>query len=164
MSKDITTFNELYGRYAQDVYRFVFWLCGDQEDAKDITSETFTRVWTDDNEIRPASVKAYLFTIARNLFLHQQRRTKRLSRLTEENAGSTRNTEKITEDRSALEQTLKALATLPDLDRAILIMRAKEDLSHSEIAFATGLSVAAVKVRLFRSRAKLAALTTFTQG
>ena len=107
MDKDITTFNELYGRYARDVYRFAFWLCGDQEDAKDITSETFARVWTSESETRPGTVKAYLFTIARNLFLQQRRKTQRTSRLTEENGGSTRNTEQLTEDRSALERTLE---------------------------------------------------------
>jgi RNA polymerase sigma-70 factor (ECF subfamily) len=163
MDKDITTFNELYAQYARDVYRFAFWLCGDQEDAKDITSETFVRVWASESETRPGSVKAYLFTIARNLFLQQRRKTQRTSRLTEENGGSTRNTEQLTEDRSALERTLKALATLPELDRTVLIMRAKEELSHEEIAAATGLSIAAVKVRLFRARAKLSALTTHAE-
>jgi RNA polymerase sigma factor (sigma-70 family) len=58
---------------------------------------------------------------------------------------------------------LKALATLPELDRTVLIMRAKEELSHEEIAAATGLSIAAVKVRLFRARAKLSALTTHAE-
>jgi RNA polymerase sigma factor (sigma-70 family) len=52
---------------------------------------------------------------------------------------------------------------LPELDRTILIMRAKEELSHEEIAAATGLSIAAVKVRLFRARAKLSALTTHAE-
>jgi Sigma-70 region 2 len=62
-----TTFHELYSRYAEDVYRFALWLTGNPDDAKDITSETFVRAWTAPEEPRMETVKAYLFTIARNL-------------------------------------------------------------------------------------------------
>jgi len=50
---------------------------------------------------------------------------------------------------------LKALKQLPEIDKSILIMRAEEDMSYNEIALATNLSVAAVKVRVFRARAKI---------
>lgn len=69
MNQDTVSFHQLYNQYAKDVYRFSFWLTGDADEAKDVTSETFVRVWTSTREIRVESVKAYLFTIARNLFL-----------------------------------------------------------------------------------------------
>ncbi len=156
MSQDVTTFEQLYERYANDVYRFAYWLCGDPDDAKDITSETFVRVWTSENETRLESVKGYLFTIARNLHLQQQRKKKRFLPITEENAGTMHSTERLTEDRSELEQTLMALDTLPEIDRTILIMRAHDELPYDEIATATGLSISAVKVKIFRARTKLA--------
>jgi RNA polymerase sigma-70 factor (ECF subfamily) len=155
MSQDVTTFEELYERYANDVYRFAYWLCGDPHDAKDITSETFVRVWTSENETRLESVKGYLFTIARNLHLQQHRKKKRFLPITEENAGTTHSTERLTEDRSELEQTLTALDTLSEIDRTVLIMRAQDELPYDEIATATGLSISAVKVKIFRARAKL---------
>ena len=62
-------FSTLYQRYARDVYRFAFYLCGNRSDAEDITSETFVRVWTSAGPIRAQTVKGYLLTIARNLFL-----------------------------------------------------------------------------------------------
>jgi sigma-70-like protein len=42
----VTSFGELYARYAQDVYRFALYLSGDRHEAEDITSETFVRAWT----------------------------------------------------------------------------------------------------------------------
>lgn len=158
MASDPTSFKELYQRYAQDVFRFAFWLSGDADDARDITAETFVRVWTSEQPIRDLSVKAYLFTIARRLYLQQRRRTSRHSPLTEENAGSSRDTERSLEDSSELDHVLHAMAELPEQDRAILIMRAAEELTHEEIAAATGLSITAVKVRIFRARAKLSSL------
>jgi RNA polymerase sigma-70 factor, ECF subfamily len=158
MEPNRTTFTALYERYAPDVFRFSFWLCGNADDARDITSETFVRVWTSEQPIRDLSVKAYLFTIARRLYLQDRRRTSRNAPLTEESAGGSRDTERSLEDRSELEHVLRAMAELPEQDRAILVMRAAEELTHEEIAAATGLSIASVKVRIFRARAKLSSL------
>src|SRR5690349_6360680 len=58
-------FHSLYQSYAPQVHRFVLFLCGDASLADDITSETFVRAWTARGKIREATVKAYLFTIAR---------------------------------------------------------------------------------------------------
>src|SRR5580698_5197563 len=64
-------FSTLYKKYAPDVFRFALYLSGDRSQAEDITSETFVRVWTaSPGKIEMATVKGYLFTIARNLFLH----------------------------------------------------------------------------------------------
>lgn len=43
VNHDTMSFQQLYGRYSEDVYRFSFWLTGDADEAKDITSETFAR-------------------------------------------------------------------------------------------------------------------------
>jgi RNA polymerase sigma-70 factor, ECF subfamily len=54
-----------------------------------------------------------------------------------------------------LQRTLRAMQTLPELDRTVLLLRAEEELSYEDIAVATGLSVSAAKVKVFRARAKL---------
>src|SRR5580765_1119334 len=59
----VTSFGELYARYAQDVYRFALYLSGDRHEAEDITSETFVRAWTATVPIRTETVKGYLLTI-----------------------------------------------------------------------------------------------------
>src|SRR5215831_1092187 len=64
----MTDFHGLYERYANHVHRFALFLCDDPALADDITSETFVRAWTSPGPIREETVKAYLFTIARNLY------------------------------------------------------------------------------------------------
>ena len=49
------------------------YLSGDRSQAEDITSETFVRIWTSSEKLELATVKGYLFTIARNLFLQGMR-------------------------------------------------------------------------------------------
>lgn len=157
MAQDVTTFEALYRQYHADVHRFAYWLCGDADDAKDIASETFVRVWTSDTEIREGTVKAYLFTIARNLYLRRSIHTRRFTGISEENAGSTQRTERETEARSELEQTLAAMQSLSEIDRTVLTLRSFDELSYDEIAAITGLSIAAIKVKVFRARAALEA-------
>jgi RNA polymerase sigma factor, sigma-70 family len=159
MSQDTISFHQLHSKYAEDVYRFSFWLTGDADEAKDVTSETFVRVWTSTTEIRVESVKAYLFTIARNLFLQNRRRTKRLTSLDVEMRDPAMQPDRAAEVRSELDEALKALQTLPEIDRAVLIMRVQDELSYEDIARSVGLSVTAVKVKVFRARAKIHSLT-----
>jgi len=157
----LTTFHELYNRYASEVYRFAHWLTGNPDDARDITSETFIRVWTAAEETRLESVKAYLFTIARNLHRKQWRRQSRLVPLDDTMAdlpGLATAPDQAAVGQEDFQRTMAALQTLPELDRTVILLRAEEDLSYADIAAATGLSVVAAKVRVFRARAKLAAL------
>ncbi len=158
------TFERLYHLYADDVYRFCFWLTGNADDAKDITSETFVRVWTAGTEMRFESVKAYLFAIAKNLWLREKGKRKKITRIDQEVHDSGRNTEERFQDRYDLEVALKALQTLPEVDRVVLLMRAEDELSYDDIAAATGLTVSSVKVKLFRARKKMQSFVKTEQG
>ena len=73
----MTNFGELYRQYAPDVFRFALYLSGERADAEDITAETFVRAWSAPEPVRMSTVKGYLFTIARNLFLQGRRRKSR---------------------------------------------------------------------------------------
>jgi RNA polymerase sigma-70 factor (ECF subfamily) len=67
-----------------------------------------------------------------------------------------------TELQSELQLTLEAMQLLPEIDRAVLILRAEEGLSYEEIARTTGLTITAAKVKVFRARAKLVSLLSKT--
>lgn len=158
MKPRVITFHELYVRYAHDVHRFALWLSGNPEEARDITSETFVRAFTGDQEPRLESVRAYLFTIARKLHRKQWRRRARLEPLAEDLPDPATPPDEAAARRDEFEQALAIVQTLPELDRTVLLLRAAEEMSYEDIAAVTGLSVAAAKVRVFRARARLTAL------
>jgi RNA polymerase sigma-70 factor, ECF subfamily len=152
------TFHELYERHAGDVYRFAHWLTGNPHDARDITSETFVRAWTAPEGPRAETVKAYLFTIARNLHRRQWRRQSRLEALDEAMPDRAAQPDEAAVNQDEFRRTLEAVHALPEMDRTVLLMRAEQELSYDDIAAATGLTAAAVRIRVFRAREKLAAL------
>lgn len=154
----MTDFEDLYQRYARDVYRFALYLSGNKALAEDIASETFVRVWTVRDAIRTESVKAYLFTIARNLYADGRRREARHVAIPDVLLDPSPGPEVETSDRQALEAVLLALQQMPEVDRAALLMRAQDNLPYEEIARSLGLSVSAAKVKVHRARLRLAEL------
>jgi RNA polymerase sigma factor (sigma-70 family) len=151
----VTTFHDLYAEYSDDVYRFSYWLTGNSHDAADITSETFVRAWTSSDGAKMDSVKAYLFAIARNLVRRQSRRSSRVEALEKETQDKSIDPSASAESRDELRRVHEIVQSLPELDRVLFSLRAEQELSYSDIARITGLSVAAAKVRVFRMRLKI---------
>ena len=110
------------------------------------------------------TVKAYLFTIARNLHRKQWRHQSRLETLDETMPGRTAQPDEAAVNQDEYRRTMEAVHALPEVDRTVLLLRAEDELSYEDIAAVTGLSVAAAKVRVFRTRAKLAALLNPNTG
>jgi len=157
-------FKALYERYAPDVFRFAMYLSGNRSDAEDITAETFVRAWTAPQTIQSATVKGYLFTIARNLFLQGLRRTSRQTTLSEELPDPAPGAASRLDQQAELDAVLARLQTLPEVDRAAVLMRALEGLPYQEIAAALDISLSAAKVKVHRARAVLMKLRTSAPG
>ena len=160
----MTDHADFYRRYATDVFRFALYLTGNRSDAEDITSETFVRVWTSTEAIRMQTVKGYLCTIARNLFLQGMRKQSRNVELPDQLHDHAAGPQERAEQKAQLEQVMARLQKLPEIDRAALLMRALEDLSYEEIALALGISLAAVKVKIHRARLALGDLRNSSGG
>ena len=150
-------FRDLYEDYATDVYRFARWLAGDSSEAEDITSETFVRAWVRNNTIWTETLKAYLFAIARNVYLERLRKDRRQVALDEAYPDPAPGPDEVVESRLELQRVQKILQTLPEIDRAAFVLRVQHALPYAEIARVLGLSLTATKVKVHRVRRKLIA-------
>jgi DNA-directed RNA polymerase specialized sigma24 family protein len=109
-------FHDLYTRYAADVHRFSMYLACNRALADDITSETFPRAWSSAAPIREATVKAYLFAIARNVYLQELRRTSRHDELDDSIPSTSPRQDTRVEQRAALGVVLRALRGFSAVD------------------------------------------------
>lgn len=157
-------FQELYESYANEVYRFAYWLAGDSSEAEDITSETFIRAWVNSKTIRTETLKAYLFTIARNVYLERQRKSKRQVALTDVYADPAPGPDERVESQLELSGVRKVLQTCTEIDRAAFILRVQHELPYAEIARVLGLSLTTAKVKVHRVRKKLLAICIDEEG
>jgi len=149
----LVDFEDIFERFSPDVFRFSLYLSGDPSLAEEILQETFVRAWVTPGEVRGGTVKAYLLTIARNLYRAEMKRSARHAELDGALPDPNADPQAVAWGRLDLEAALAALRTLPEADRAALLMHAQDGMSHAAIAAALGLSVAAVKVH--RARVKL---------
>ena len=148
-------FEDLYDSYVEDVYRFSLFLSRDSDEAKDITSETFIRVWVRKNTIRTETLKAYLIMIARNIYLEKQRKMKRQVMLKGNHSIPTSSPESVVESRIYLSKIWEKVNDLPEIDQTVFALRVINDLPYEEIARMLGLSITTAKVKVHRIRKKL---------
>ena len=148
-------FSAVYEQYAAHVFRFALYLSGNRPDAEDITSETFVRAWTAPGRIEMATVKGYLFTIARNLYLRGRERQSRYAPFSGELRDAAPSALQQVEGQAELGAVVARLQELPEVDRAALLMRALDDMPYQEIARVLNVSVVAAKVKVHRARAVL---------
>ena len=156
----MNNFSALYQTYAPDVFRFVLYLSGNRTEAEDITSETFVRVWTSATAIEMKTVKGYLFTIARNLFLQGLRKSSRHVSLPPELPDFKPSLQLQAEQRAELRAVLLQLQKLSEIDRSALLLRTMEDMPYEEIARMLGISLASAKVKVHRARLSLSSIRT----
>jgi RNA polymerase sigma-70 factor, ECF subfamily len=141
------------------VYQVCYRFAGNHEDASDLSQEAFVRAWRGLKKFRgQAALSTWLYRIAVNVCLNRVSRTKPEM----EPLGDDRFVDQQTnEPGSELirgERALavrRAIAELPDKQRATLILRTYHELSHQEIAQILGSSVGAVKANFFHALANL---------
>ncbi|MBL8210228.1 MAG: sigma-70 family RNA polymerase sigma factor [Bryobacterales bacterium] len=151
-------FHDLWTAHAGAVRRFAIGLTGNPALADDLTAEAFTRLWSGWDSVRLPTVRAYLYTIVRNLHLQQSRRRRREDLLPDDLPRQD-SIETQVADRQVLAQLSRHLLELPEPDRAALLLRAVEGLPYEAIAIMLQLSAANVRVRVHRARQRLATLT-----
>lgn len=161
---DRDAFNELVERYQRVVVQFVYRFLGPagRSDAEDIAQEVFIRAWKHAARFEPrAKVLTWLLRIATNVSLNERRR-RALRRAfgleaVPEDAVSSSDfapAADLEADDTAAE-VRAALLTLPDKQRAAVVLRHYHDLSYAEIAETLKTSVSAVESLLFRARRSL---------
>jgi len=147
-------FNILYSKYSRDIYHFALFLSGNAVEAEEITAETFARALLGKTSLKSATVKGYLLTTARNLYLDSLRSTKRFNEISAELPDKAPTLEEVTIIKTELEATQAYLQTFPEIDRAALLLRG-DGVSYREIATSLNISLSSAKVKVHRLRQKL---------
>lgn len=158
-------FIEVYDRYVNDIYRFVYFKVKRPEEAQDITSAVFLKAWNSLRDKEPDENKvltAYLYKIARNCVIdhyRQSRTTLSIETEVEENENSfqrelkdeKQNLVKEAELNSDMENVYRKLEELKEEYKEIIILKYVNELTLPEIASITGRTRNNARVRLHRA-------------
>jgi len=162
---DARAFNVLVDSYSPRVYRLALSMLNDPAEAEDALQETFLSVYRGLQTFRGDSgLGTWIYRIATNASLMRLRRRRDLVSLDEapEDGSEPQIAQPVTAwawdpEESALNGEIRqamaqAVATLPEAMRIVFLLRDVEDMPAAEVAETLGLTVAAVKSRLHRSR------------
>jgi RNA polymerase sigma-70 factor (ECF subfamily) len=152
-------FNELVRIHAQGVMNVIYRMCGDAQVAEDAAQETFIQAWLHLSTYRPqTSLRSWLYRIAVNAATDMLRKEKRILpnaledlHLQDPQLGP--EALFFQEERTTLVK--KAILSLPDASRVVLVMREYEGMSYHEIAEALDIPVGTVMSRLNYARKSL---------
>jgi RNA polymerase sigma-70 factor, ECF subfamily len=159
---DPAAFLQIYERHRGPVFRFAYRLSGSVETGEDITHDCFLSLIRKPKNFVPggASLRTYLLSAARNLWLKQLRKHGRELALEDFEDHAFLEVRKAEPLRRVLDGELSlkvkdAVSDLPPLQREALVLFEYEGLSLNEIAVLVGADVGAVKARLHRARETL---------
>ena len=166
---DVAAFEPLVEKYRQRVYRLAYNVLRDSEDAWDVAQEAFIRAYQAIGSFRgQAAFYTWLFRIVMNVAADRARQ-----RAAQGRAFGTERVEEGDWDRTLVDQGAtpddtavraeqrerigRALATLPEHHRAIIMLSDLEGLSYREIAEVLAIPMGTVMSRLHNARKRLRA-------
>ena len=169
---DGASFGILLEKHRSPVVHFLFRMVQNQAVAEELAQEVFLRVYRSRSTYEPtAKFTTWLFRIATHLALNALRdgKNERLQERLDDDTGDMP-VRQVSDRKPSVEQSLvyqakmqeirRAIAGLPEKQRAAVLMHKYEEMEYSQIAKVLGCSESAVKSLLFRAyetlRARLA--------
>jgi RNA polymerase sigma-70 factor (ECF subfamily) len=170
---DRGAYGELYERYLDRIYRYIYFKVGDRPTAEDLASQTFMKAWDaiGDYEWRNYPFGAWLFRIAHNLVVdHHRARRDHLAlddaspQLEKKASGNENRPEAVLAEMITIDRVRNTIGRLTEEQQQVLILRFFEGLDTGEVAELMGKRRGAIRGLQFRALSALRELLHREQG
>jgi RNA polymerase sigma-70 factor, ECF subfamily len=148
----------LFGKHHTEIYAYLLRMLREPELAADLTQDAFIKAYRNYETLeKPENARAWLYQIAHRVALDEIRRRKIIRFLpwTGESPGSAPSAERLVMDTRLSGEMQRALARIPERQRAALLLAELHDLTGLELASALGVSHVAARALLTRARESL---------
>lgn len=149
---------ELFQKHHGEIYAYLVRMLRDPELAADLTQDAFIKAYRAHDSLEdPAHARAWLYQIAHRVALDEIRRRKivRFLPWTGESYGTAPSAEHLALEGRLSSDLQRALARIPERQRAALLLAELHDLTGLELASALGVSHVAARALLTRARDSL---------
>src|SRR5689334_11754095 len=148
----------LFAKHHGEIYAYLLRMLREPELAADLTQDAFVKAYKNYETLeKPENARAWLYQIAHRVALDEIRRRKiiRFFPWTGESRGSAPSAERLVMDANLSGDMQRALARIPERQRAALLLAELHDLTGLELAAALGVSHVAARALLTRARESL---------
>jgi RNA polymerase sigma-70 factor, ECF subfamily len=149
---------DLFARHHGEIYAYLIRMLRDPELAADLTQDAFVKAYRAyDSLEKPENARAWLYQIAHRVALDHIRRQKivRFLPWTGESRGAVPSAEHLVMESRLSGDLQRALAKIPERQRAALLLAELHDLTGLELAATLGVSHVAARALLTRARESL---------
>jgi len=164
-NKDRQAFVKAYDLYVDQIYRFIYFKVGNKEEAEDLSSAVFLKIWSylqENNIIDSKTLRPLLYKIARNIIIDHYRKINQRENVsldkTMEQGGLIDVKQDIAQRAEVMSDLMVIETKLPELKeeyREVIIMRYINELSIKEIAEILDKSKGNVRVLIYRALSTL---------
>ena len=140
-------YNTCVDQFADNLFRFIYKNLKNEEKAKDVVQDTFTKLWVKVEDVAFEKAKSYLFSTGYHTMIDLIRREKKQGNWDEVMEPS--HDKQYTGLNEVLEE---AVQRLPEVQRSVVMLRDYEGYNYAEIGDMTGLNESQVKVYIYRAR------------
>jgi RNA polymerase sigma-70 factor (ECF subfamily) len=157
---DSSAFAEIYERYYQGIYNFVYYRVTDEALAEDLTAEVFLKAMEaiESFTFRGIPLSAWLYRIANNLVVDHFRRQPRHGNvsLEETTVSAGENPTEMLEQGLTQQTIRRALSELTEEQKQVVLLKFVDGLSNNEVARVLGKTEGAIKSLQHRALSSLA--------
>ena len=165
--EDVEAFNELVLRYKDKVVNFLYRYIGDRDEAEDLAQDAFVKLYRSKHLYKEiAKFSTWFYTIAINTARTDARKKSRYNALSisdydpenekdYEIPANVLAPDEVANSKIENYYIQKAINSLEDSFKEVIVLRDIEDMDYEEIAQVTGLPLGTVKSRINRGREKL---------
>ncbi|MHC9087372.1 RNA polymerase sigma factor [Tenacibaculum sp. IMCC1] len=147
-------FEEVFNQHSQTLRNYIYYKCGDLQQAEDIVQEAYIKLWNNCAKVVFEKAKSYLYTVANNHFLNDVAHKKVVLEHQKKNVSSGKTNETphfILEEEEFHTKLKKAIANLPEKQREVFLLSRIDKKKYIEIADIVGVSVKAVEKRMSKA-------------
>ena len=152
-------FEAIVLEYQKEIFNYTKRVLGSKEDALDATQETFIKLYMHRNSIDPAkSLKSWLYRVATTTSIDIIRKRNRLAEIPYDDEAETNLTDTTytrVEEEALRKDIDKALESLDERLRAVLLLYYREDFSYQEISEMLDIPLNTTKTYIRRAKIAL---------
>jgi RNA polymerase sigma-70 factor (ECF subfamily) len=157
-SGDRTFIEQLFALHHGEIYAYIYRMVRDADVAADFAQDTFIKAYKAQDSLEDrAKARAWLYQIAHRIVLDEMRRRRivRFMPWTGESHGAAPSAEHLAMEMRLSGPLARALARIPERQRAALLLAEVNDLTGLELADTLGVSHVAARALLTRARESL---------
>lgn len=150
-------YTQVYNTHAKAIWNFIYFKCGNTNEANDLVQEAFVKLWNNCAKVTPAKAKSFLYTVANNAFLNAVAHKKVVLNYenSQKNSLNNQSPEFLLEEKEFMVKLETAINGLTEAQRTAFLMNRIEGKKYKEIAQILGISVKAVEKRMSQALAAI---------